>query len=576
MNSPLPKKPIPIGIDDYEELITGGYLHIDKTLLIQEFWDSGSKVILITRPRRFGKSVSLSMVRNFFEKKETSHLFVHTKIWQEERFQVLQGTYPVIHISFKDIKAHRWEKAYEQLTGLLAEEVRRTLLPLENSIPKAYRKNYEALIYETATETKWEESLFFITLILKKVLGKNTIILIDEYDAPITHAYVHGYYDQMIAFMRQLLSKALKGNIHLCRGLMTGVVRTAKDGILSGLNSPQICTMLDWNFSDKFGFTEQEVRALLNETGFLSKYEEITSWYNGYVIGAEYAKNQDTAHLSTSVYNPWSVLSYLESLASPRTYWANTGSTELLEHLIAEASRNIRKDLEILLEKGSLDNKQINQDVILLELNKNNVEPWSFLFFAGYLTAKEHLFSENQHLYTLTIPNREIHELYKKLVINAIGRSYSSQDLTTMLEALITGNATLFANFLEQFVQKFCSSYDVPTDDLERSLHLFVLGLLASLSERYTIKSNLESGKGRYDIAMHPRRSNDLAVVIELKKGHNSNLEPLADEAMRQVQDKNYTAIFRDFGYQGAVLCYGIAAFKKQVAVKLCIEPANK
>ncbi|MBM3198545.1 MAG: hypothetical protein FJZ58_04745, partial [Chlamydiae bacterium] len=478
-----PKRPIPIGVDDYEEIISQGYLYIDKTLLIKEFWESGAKVTLITRPRRFGKSISLSMMRYFFEetKESKAHLFTHTNVWKEERIRAFLGTFPVIHISFKDIKASTWEEAYKQLKALLTKEIRRTLKPLEERIAKDYLGRFMNLISDNADRIQWEESLSFITEVYAEVLNKKTIILIDEYDAPITHAYVHGYYNEMVAFMRQLLSQALKGNIHLQKGFMTGVVRTAKDGILSGLNSPDICTMLDKDFADKFGFTQQEVDSLLQETGLSHKKEEVTSWYNGYKVGIEYAKDPSTAHLSTSVYNPWSVLNYLKNLASPRTYWANTGSTSLLERLIAEAGENTQKELETLLEKGSLENKQINQDVILLELDNKEVEPWSFLFFAGYLTTSAHTFQDKKHYYTLTLPNEEIKDLYNKLVIGAIGKSFSSQNLTALLNALITGNVEIFTEGLKQFIQKLCSSHDMPQGDVERSLHLFVLGLLASL-----------------------------------------------------------------------------------------------
>jgi len=564
MDSSHEKRPIPIGVDDYKKMIEGGYLYIDKTLLIKEFWNQGSEVTLVTRPRRFGKSISLSMMRYFFErtKESRSHLFTHTNIWKDEGIKALQGTFPVIHISFKDIKASSWEEALEQLKGLLSKEVIRTLMPLEDSLSFLHKRHYEALITETATKTKWEASLAFITEAYEKILHKKTIILIDEYDAPITHAYVHGYYNEMIAFMRQLLSQALKGNTCLQKGFMTGVVRTAKDGILSGLNSPDICTMLDKDFSDKFGFTSEEVDLLLTQTDLSNKKEEITSWYNGYAIGIKHSS-------SCRIYNPWSVLKYLKAEGIPETYWANTGSTSLLERLIAEAGENTQKELETLLEKGSLENKQINQDVILLELDNKEVEPWSFLFFAGYLTTSAHTFQDKKHYYTLTLPNEEIKDLYNKLVIGAIGKSFSSQSLTALLNALITGNVEIFAEGLKQFIQKLCSSHDMPQGDVERSLHLFVLGLLASLSERYTIKSNLESWGGRYDIAMHPKRPGDPAVVIECKKGDEDKLASLAQEALKQIEKKNYLGLIHDFGYTGPVFCYGIAVHRKQTAVTM-------
>src|SRR3990167_2468526 len=375
----------------------------------------------------------------------------------------------------------------------------------------------------------------------------------------------------MIAFMRQLLSKALKGNIHLHRGFMTGVVRTAKDGIMSGLNNPVVYTMLDAGYSDKFGFTQDEVEGLLFQSGRLDKKEEIKAWYNGYVIGAEYLSDPATAQHSVRVYNPWSILSYLKGAISPKPYWVNTGSTGILERLIAEAGDGTQKDLKLLVEGNVLENKQIDQDVILLDLDKKHLEPWSFLLFAGYLTATKHTFQNNEHYYTLAVPNQEIAELYKKLVLSAIDKVFaSSLKLKTLLEALVSGNIDLVNKLLGEFVAGMCSSHDLPQNDLERSLHLFVLGLLASLSDRYTIKSNLESGDGRYDIFMHPKNSADQAVVLELKKGESvTELDKLAEQALEQIQEKKYILLAKDFGYKGKVFCYGIAAFKKNLIAKI-------
>ncbi|MBS0626770.1 MAG: AAA family ATPase [Verrucomicrobia bacterium] len=555
---------LPIGKDDYKKIIDENCVYIDKTLVIKEFWRNKSEVTLLARPRRFGKSITLSMMRYFFEKNEQSkaYLFENTKIWKEEGFKELQGKYPVIHISFKDIKATTWEEAYLELKELLAKEVKRTLEPLFNEMDEDYKDRYQSLINETASRVKFNSSLFFITEVFKKHFKENTIILIDEYDAPIVHAYVHGFFKEMTDFMRQLFSKALKGNTNLHKGVMTGVVRTAKDGILSGLNNPDIYTMLDAGYSDRFGFTEDEIDGLLTMMGLSSKKEELKSWYNGYVIGVKHGS-------STKIYNPWSVLRYIKNDCIPETYWANTGSPELLEKLIAESGEETQREFLLLLEGNSLQNKQINQDVILLDLDKENIEPWSFLFFAGYLTAEGHLFKENEHYYTLKTPNKELAQLYRKLVVNAIGKTFSSNKLKELLEALLEGNLYLVNKLLEEFMQSMCSFHDLSQDHLERSLHMFVLGLLASLSERYVIRYNLESGVGRYDIAMYPKKASDVAVIIEFKKGKDLKLEKLADQALKQIKSNKYESSLKDFGYKGKVLCYGIATFKKHLVAKM-------
>jgi hypothetical protein len=555
---------LPIGKDDYKDLIDENSIFIDKTFVIREFWKNASKVTLITRPRRFGKSITLSMMRYFFEKTEKSnaYLFENTKIWREEGFKELQGTYPVIYISFKDVKAKTWNKAYLELKNLLSKEVERTLKPLVSFMNDTHKEKYETLIRETATEVKFGESFLFITEMYQEHLKLNTIILIDEYDAPIVHSYLYGFYDEMVEFMRQLFSKALKGNVNLHKGFMTGVVRTAKDGILSGLNNLDIYTMLDAGYADRFGFTEAEIDDLLTMMNLSGKKEELKSWYNGYAVGAKHGS-------FTKIYNPWSVLRYIKNDCIPETYWANTGSTELLERLIEESSEEIQREFCLLLEGNSLQNKQINQDVILLDLNKKNIEPWSFLFFAGYLTTESHLFQENEHYYTLKTPNKELAQLYKKLVINAIGKNFSSGKLKELLEALLTGNIYSVNKFLGEFVLSMCSSHDLSQDHLERSLHMFVLGLLASLSERYVIKSNLESGLGRYDIALYPKKTGDLAVIIEFKKGKDLKLEKPADQALKQIKSNKYESSLKDFGYKGKVLCYGVATFKKHLIAKM-------
>ena len=555
---------LPIGIDDYKDLIDEDCIYIDKTLLIKEFLGSANKVTLVTRPRRFGKSIALSMLKYFFEKTEesTSYLFEKSKIWQEEGFKQLQGTFPVIHISLKDIRGTTWAEACEEFKILLAKEVSRALAPLASQMNDTQKKTYESLINKKASEVEFTESLIFISEINKKHLDKTTIILIDEYDSPITHAYVHKFYDKMIEFMRQLLSKALKSNTNLHRGFMTGVVRTAKDGIVSGLNNPKICTMLDANFSDKFGFTQEEVDHLLQITNRKDKGAEVKKWYNGYVIGTKNSK------LARSVYNPWSVLNYLGSFSEhPECYWSNTGSTNLLERLIAEADVKTQEELRLLIEGKALENKVIDEDVLLLDLDNKGCEPWSFLFFTGYLTATSYTF-ENKYAFQLKLPNKEISDLFKNLVMKAIDKKLSSAKLEDFLKALIKGDTPKVESSLREFVLSFCSSHDLPYYDLERSLHLFVLGLLVTLSERYIVDSNIESGKGRYDIMLCPKpHSQDLSVILEFKKGEN--LEKLASEALEQIKTKHYKTRLEKLGYLGPILAYGIATYKKELLVKL-------
>ncbi len=575
------KEAFPIGMDDYKKVIDQNCTYIDKTLLVKEFWENTSEVILVTRPRRFGKTIALSMLRYFFEKTEKSnaYLFENSNIWKENDFADLQGQFPVIFISFKDIKYNTWNKAYAKLKNVLKTEVSRTLTPLIDKLLPEEKSQYDELLNfsvvsdENQVLINFTACLKFITQVYERIHNRKTIILIDEYDTPITCAYENKFYEEMIEFMRNLLSEGLKDNAHLLRGFMTGVVSTAKDGILSGLNNPKICTMLDSGFTDKFGFTEEEVEYLLSITNRSEQKTKVKNWYNGYVIGTKCLADPSTSHLVCYVYNPWSILSYLVGPAKrPETYWANTGNTILLEKLIAEANQETQDELKLLLEGNCLKNKVINEDVILLDLDQKGHEPWSFLFFAGYITAVGYTF-KNKYYYKLKTPNKEIAELYKKLVLTAINKKFSSTQLRGLHEALLEGNVSEFSRLLEQFVQNLCSSHDLSQSDLEKSLHLFVLGLLAALSENYLIDSNLETGKGRCDIMLCPHSSTSSiqskGILIEFKKGEKKDLHSLAEEALTQIKEKKYKIRFDKLKYKGPVLCYGIASHKKELFVKM-------
>jgi hypothetical protein len=570
----LIKKKLPIGIDDYQKLAEQEYIYIDKSLFIKEFWHDGSEVILITRPRRFGKTVTLSMVKYFFELSAISkkHLFEQSLIWKEQEFHKLQGTFPVIFISFKDVKKKTWESAYNQLKDLLATEIHRVIKPIEDSLSEYHKKKYFLLINKTANEAEFSNSLLFVTELLETYYQKKTIILIDEYDTPITYAYLHNYYNPITDFIRDLLSAGLKGNTHLQKGLLTGVVRTAKDSILSGLNNPKVCTVLKDSFSDKFGFTQQEVDDLLARTGLLEKSEEIKLSYNGYAVGAQHLATP-LQSLTCSVYNPWSVINYIDNQGTFDLYWAGTGSTELLEKFISEASENIQNELKLLLSGKALLNKEIDEGVIFLNLDTRKQEPWSFLLFTGYLTIIDHTFVNNTHYYTLAIPNIEIGKLYQKLVLTATNKNFHSANLSILLDALIGGDGPVVNKLLQEFVCNMCSSHDLPKNELERSLHLFVLGLLASLSDRYIVKSNLESGYGRYDIMLFPKRPEDPGVILEFKRAASKKLDTLTDAALEQIREMKYEASLREFGCKAPILCYGIASFKKELALKLEIIP---
>ncbi len=557
--------PIPIGVEDFKEIIDRGSTYVDKTLLIKEFWEDGSKIILTPRPRRFGKTLNLSMLKYFFEyprnpEEPTAYLFEKTNIWTDPKYRELQGRYPIISITLKDVKKRNWDDAYKQIIELLSKEVKRTLSPLYNGLDADQQKRYNALVGRTADSVDYSNSLLFMTEILEAHYKTKTIVLIDEYDTPIVAAYLNEYYGDMVSFIRDLLSAALKTNSALNRAFLTGITRTAKEGIFSGLNNLAVCTVLSEKYSDKFGFTDNEVNALITQYNLKEHQEDIRSWYNGYIFG------------KTQVYNPWSVLNCIDSKGMLKPYWVNTSDNELVARAIAQASDETKNELQLLLEGKPITKKEIDEGVVLPELDTEDQEPWSFLLFTGYLTAIDHVFKNRKYFYTLAVPNEEIGMLYKDLVLKAIGKVFSFAKLKRLFEALVTGDVVNVAMLLQEYVDKMCSFHDFPHNDMERSVHMFVLGLLAELSYQYIIQSNRESGDGRYDIMLMPLDHKDAGILVEFKKTDDKELavlEKAADKALQQIKEHDYKKQLRDFGYRGKIICYGIGACGKHIVVKM-------
>ncbi len=554
--------PIPIGVDDFKEIIDRGSVYVDKTLLIKEFWEDGSKIVLTPRPRRFGKTLNLSMLKYFFERTEqsNSYLFEKTNIWKDPKYRELQGKFPVISITLKDVKKRNWGDAYKQIIELLSKEVKRTLSPLYNSLGADQQKRYHALVDRTADSVDYCNSLLFMTEILEAYYKTKTIVLIDEYDTPIVAAYLNDYYSDMVSFIRDLFSAVLKTNPALNRAFLTGITRTAKEGIFSGLNNLAVCSVLNEKYSDKFGFTDKEVGSLIAQYNLKEQQEDIRSWYNGYTFG------------KTQAYNPWSVLNCIDSKGMLKPYWVNTSDNELVARVIAQADDETKNELMLLLEGKPITKKKIDEGVVLPDLDTEDQEPWSFLLFTGYLTAIDCVVKNDLYLYSLAIPNKEILVLYKDLVLKAIGKVFSFAKLKKLFEALITGDVTNVTTLLQGYIDSMCSFHDLPQDNMERSVHMFVLGLLAELSYRYIIQSNRESGDGRYDIMLMPRDHNDFGILLEFKKTKSKTkavLAAAADKALQQIKTHNYKKQLRDFGYKGKIICYGISACGKHIALKM-------
>lgn len=553
------KKLLAIGISDFKELIDQGYYYIDKTLLIDEIRRTSAHVILIPRPRRFGKTLNLSMLRYFHEKSESnnSYLFENTAIWKSEKARKTQGAYPVIYLSFKDCKKESWKSAYDQLKFLITEEFRRHadyLMPLLNTYDL---HDYKAIVNQTASQTAYENSLFVLTKLLKKYYKRKVLVLIDEYDTPIHAGYVNGYYKESANFLRALFGAVLKDNPYLKKGILTGILRAAKEGIFSGLNNLRICSFLDKRFADKFGFTNAEVDALLGDYKIATKAENIKDWYNGYRCG------------NLKVYNPWSLLECVDHQGELRTYWANTSDNMIIQKLIPLVDDESKYDLEKLL-RGETITREINEALVFPGIEKDPTAVWSLLFFAGYLTFTKRTIKDGATICNLALPNHEVKILYQKLIKSLLEESLEKRKLAMFMTSLENGNIEELTLLLHDFIVTSISAFDIPESETEKSYHLFMLGLFVALSDIYEVKSNRESGYGRYDIMLIPLNKKKPGIIIEFKKVSRILKETLvtaSEKAMRQIIEKNYAHELTTRGME-SIIAYGIAFEGKKLAIK--------
>ncbi len=500
-------KPLPIGISDFKELIDNDYAYVDKTLLIEEILEKGTKVALIPRLRRFGKTLNLSMLRYFFEKTEedTSYLFKDLKIWKNKECKALQGQFPVIFISLKDVKHISWKSAFESLRGLIAEEFKRHRYLFDSSFLREDEKElYHKIVSEEIPQTVLERSLKLLTGWLCRYHKQRVVLLIDEYDTPAHAAYTGGYYKELIDFLRNWLSGGLKDNSFLEKGVLTGILRIAKESVFSGLNNVTTFTILNEEFQDKFGLTALEVKTLLEEYDLLDKWESIREWYNGYRIGS-----------CEGIYNPWSVLNCIAKKGALAPYWVNTSDNALMKQLVTQGSEEFKTDLEELL-RGGIVEKTIEEGFVFTDLPQKTKAIWSLLLFSGYLSLTA------TPVYgipcKLRIPNAEVMEIYTSVVTTWFEETIEETKYDQLLQSLITGDVATFSEIFKKFLLSAFSFFDVSADEPEKIYHSFVLGMLIGLKDRYEVKSNRESGYGRYDVMLIPKNPQDLGVVFEFKK----------------------------------------------------------
>ncbi|MBM3887221.1 AAA family ATPase [Candidatus Dependentiae bacterium] len=499
-----------------------------------------------------------------------AHLFTNKQIWQHATYRAIQGSFPVISITFKDIKHTTRQETYNALVVVLAEEIKRHKAALHGVMDEYDQESIDNLIRKTANSVDYAGSLKLLSQLLAKAYNCNTIVLLDEYDTPIHAGFVHGFYDEVVSFIRNLMGAVFKGNSYLERGVITGIMRTAKEGIFSGLNNLMVCDILDEKFSDKFGFTESEIDQLLNDYELTGHREVIKQWYNGYQFGN-----------TCSVYNPWSVLNCADNKGSTKTYWVNTSDNAVIKQLVANAGAKVKQELEVLLQKQASEHEyDLNRSVIFSQVTRNATEAlWSFLLFTGYITIDRAIektvaifqdFEMKKTFYALRIPNLEIRELYSQLLKEFMTQVISSR-VELLLESFITGRQDTVAKYLQEFIINSMSFHDLPDEEAERSYHVFILGLLVLLEARYEVRSNRESGLGRYDIMLIPfNPQKDAGVVIEFKKKQDKKetLQEAAQKALDQIIEKKYATQLQAKGCT-TIYHYGIGFDGKELVLQM-------
>ena len=550
------KLPLPIGISDYR-LATSNYYYIDKTMMIKDFIDERPMVSLFTRPRRFGKTLNMDMLRVFFEKTDddTSVYFKGKKIWAcGENYQAYQGKYPVIYVTFKDVKCEDWESTYALICQILRNEVQRHSELLSSDRISSYDKKYlESVLDGTASEIDMAMLFMNLSRMLDAHYDKAPIIIIDEYDTPIQQGHTQGYYEKIISFMRNLFSGGLKDNKHLSFGFLTGILRVAKESIFSGLNNLVINSVLDNKYSSYFGFTPDEVRQMAAYYGVSEKYDEICEWYDGYRFGR------------SEIFNPWSVINYFNNECEPKAFWQSTGSNDVIGEIIAQADRDIYDKLTSLVSGKSIIS-YIDTNVIYPQINQNPSAIYSFLLVAGYLKAvKVESSYGGDFLCELALPNKEIAFVYNKEILQKLDRMIPQSTAIAIQEAIYSGNSSRIQDLIHNLLLQSASSFDTVGENF---YHGFMLGLCAVLSGSY-ITSNRESGEGRYDLQMEPKDYKLPGIIIELKaekNGSKESLTKLSQTALQQINDRKYDTEMRSRGIH-TIYKYGVAFSGKDVVV---------
>ena len=550
------ERPLPIGVSNYC-LASSEYYYIDKTMMIKDFIDERPMVTLFTRPRRFGKTLNMDMLRTYFEKsdEDTSVYFRDKKIWAcGEKYREYQGKYPVIFLTFKDVKFNTWEETFAAIRDIFAKEARRHQeLQGSDKCDEYSKKTYDRLAGSKADEVELASALLDLSAMLHRHYGVAPIIIIDEYDTPIQQGYQKNYYDQVILFMRNLFSGGFKDNPHLSFGFLTGILRVAKESIFSGMNNLSISSVLDNKYSSYFGFTADEVKEMAEYYDAADKFDEICQWYDGYRFG------------KTDIFNPWSVVNYFSNECEPRPFWVSTGSNDIIGEILAQADEEIYHRLTSLLN-GETFTTFIDTGVIYPQIRSNPSTIYSFLLVTGYLKAVKTTPSfSGDFMCEVSLPNREISLVYNKEILGRLEYLIAPATAISIQEAIFSGDNARLKTQIQTLLLQSVSSFDTAGENF---YHGFMLGLCALLGGTF-LTSNRESGDGRYDIQLKPLRSNLPGILIELKAEKNCSgekLKKLAESALQQIKDKKYETELVAAGVK-TIYKYGVAFSGKNVEV---------
>ena len=535
---------LPKGHSDFRKIRQEQLYYVDKSLFIEEIIADKTEIILLPRPRRFGKTINLSLLKYFFQKENNianKSLFDGLKILSSPYFEQYQGQYPVIDLSFKGVKALNFDNSLADIQRLIQMECQRhAYLRTSKHLSNLQKADFEQLYTGKATYSLWRNALKDLSSYLYQHHQHQVIILIDEYDTPIQAAWLNDYFEKMIDFMRVFLGEGLKGNPSLYKCVITGIMRVSKESLFSGLNNIGVYSLVSKNYADKFGFTEIEIEQLIKYYQLADKQEELKTWYNGYKVG----KN--------TIYNPWSIVNYINDKEDfPRPYWINTSDNSLIRELIFESNLQVYEEIEDLIRGKSIQ-KRIEENIVFRDLTNTEVNLFSFLYFAGYL-KHERLFLRDDELYgDLTIPNTEVRIFYKNVVQSWIQRSPVRHNaLDRLLAALLKGDIRLFERLFSDFVRDTLSYFDTAKNNVEAVYQAFLLGMLVNISSDYEIESNRESGYGRYDIAIIPKDITRLGIIMELKKVddfYEETKDKALAAALEQLEEMEYEAGLRKRG----------------------------